>query len=87
MVQWRRREVLALEIWVRFPAPLQKHINIHMDDIKEYKIISGPKMKVVLNANELIADGWQPFGSPTVSDHKDNSYPILFQAMVKYEQG
>lgn len=58
-----------------------------MDVIKEYKIIRGPATQLSFEVNESITEGWQPFGVPTVSDHKEHSYPILFQVMVKYDKG
>ena len=58
-----------------------------MDTIKEYMMIRGPAIKLAIEVNEAIDDGWQPFGSPIISDHDANSYAIIHQAMVKYETG
>lgn len=57
-----------------------------MNEIKEYKIIRGPKAKVENDVNEEITEGWQPYGSLVISDRASSSYPILFQAMVKYNR-
>jgi len=57
-----------------------------MDKIIEYQIISGHQSKVQGDVCNMMEKGWQPFGPPTVSDHKDSTYLIVFQVMVKYEK-
>lgn len=62
-------------------------LNIYMDIVKEYMILRGPASKLTADVNRAIIDGWQPFGSPTVSDHDASEYALIFQVMVKYETG
>lgn len=53
-----------------------------MQRIVEYKVVSG-KLDVVVNeVNEMIKDGWQPFGECQDSSSEDNY--LGMQTMVKY---
>lgn len=58
-----------------------------MDVVKEYKIFRGPAGQLTIDISNALADGWQPYGPPAISDHKECSCPIIFQVMVKYEEG
>ena len=57
-----------------------------MNKIKEYKIVRGTSTQVEVMVSKFLNDGWQPFGPPMISDHKENSIPVLHQAMVKYDK-
>ena len=57
-----------------------------MNKVKEYIIVRGYTSEVEKAVNLNIEEGWQPFG-PLAACHRHNStYPIVFQAMVKYDK-
>ena len=57
-----------------------------MNKIKKYMLIRGYASEVEAGVNRYIDEGWQPFGSLASSDRNNSTYPILIQAMVKYDK-
>ncbi len=49
-------------------------------------LIRGYASEVENKVNVYIDEGWQPFGSLASSDRNNSTYPILVQAMVKYDK-
>ena len=57
--------------------------------IVEYQVVSKhDRYKFADAVNELISDGWQPFGNIQVSGpvHDGDVAPLYTQAMVKYKK-
>lgn len=56
--------------------------------VTEYRVIRSFRGPAELNsaAAELLADGWQPWGSPAASE-ADECRSSIWQAFVRYEEG
>lgn len=52
-------------------------------NINEYKIIKGSLNEVEYYVNELISQGWQPFGDLNVIHVVEGCYTKYYQAMVR----
>ena len=53
--------------------------------ITDYVLVRGEAQFVEDHVNKLIRDGWQPHGSPSMTQHLQCK-PDICQAMVKYKQ-